>query len=162
MGNFHISDAIKSLEKASKSSYWDGDSSTSNKEEVRKLISDSLEVYHAYYELFQAIENAKTSTSKNKMVSYIDIAESIIKAIDPDYSLWTECSKGLPPTGMECLIRYYNSSTCENLTDIAWIDSDGEWQFIRENGGYFPYDFKKNISRWMPSPSNDGWPRITF
>lgn len=70
---------------------------------------------------------------------------------------WTECSEGKPPVGIPCIVRYYNSQVCDRLTDIAWIDEEGNWQFTRENGGYFPYDSKKNITHWMISPG-DNWP----
>lgn len=159
MNDLHVGHAIELLKRASEHPYWDGGATIDNKEEVHKLISESIELLNTCSELFRAIECARISDSQGKMLSYIDVAEGILKTIDPSYSLWTECSKGLPPEGMECLIRYYNSSTCENLTDIAWIDRDGEWQFIRENGGYFPYDFKNNVTHWMPSLGGDGWPR---
>ncbi len=63
---------------------------------------------------------------------------------------WIPVSERLPEKDTECLIRYYNSKEGKRLTDIAWLDEEGNWQLIREAAGYFPRNFKKEITHWMP------------
>ena len=62
---------------------------------------------------------------------------------------WIPVSERLPEKDTECLIRYYNSKEGKRLTDIAWLNEEGNWQLIREAAGYFPRNFKKEITHWM-------------
>lgn len=71
-----------------------------------------------------------------------------------DCGEWIPCKKRLPEKDTDVLIRYYNSKEGKSITDIAWIDEDGNWKLTREEAGYFPPNFKKEIKKWMPLPED--------
>lgn len=100
-------------------------------------------------------ENLRKLAKSLKEGGCIQNVKDVYKAanlLEADW--WISCNKRLPEKYTEVLIRYYNSREEKFLTDIAWIDDDGKWYLIREKGGYFPPNFKKEITKWRPMPED--------
>lgn len=120
---------------------------------VNELIKKLREIANCYYgEIRNYVSTIEEAADTIEALSAQLQAANMERSAD--CGGWIPCKKRLPEKDTDVLIRYYNSKEGKSITDIAWIDEDENWKLTREEAGYFPPNFKKEIKKWMPLPED--------